>query len=371
MSDSQSQLPATTEAPIACTVSEGFADWLKSLGGSILISTYQAGRVALVGWNGEQITMHLCHYPRPMGMAIQGSRLALAIRLQVVEFQHSPEIAGNFPSIGSNGAPDRATPGNYDVAFLPRRTHFSGPLDIHDLVYGRDGLWIVATQFSCLAQLSDEWSFVPRWTPPFITAQVPEDRCHLNGIAVVDGQPRYVTALGETDSAVGWRKNKAAGGILIDVPGQSILMRGLAMPHSPRWHDGRLWFLNSAAGELCTLEPGTSRYSVVALLPGFLRGLCFAGRYAIVGLCKLRASRTFGTLPLEFRFPELKCAVAAIDMQTGKLEAMLEFTGGCDELYDVQFLPGCTRPLLLNDQQMSQLYPVTTPNQAYLIEMTR
>ena len=360
--------PPTSEADnIACSVTEGFAEWISGLGGSILISTYQAGRVALIGWNGQQVTMHLSHFPRPMGMALQGNRLAMAIERRVMFFEHSQVMAESFPTIGPDSLPVGDEPGGYDCCYLPRMSYESGPLDLHDLAFGDEGLWLVATQFSCIAQLSPHCSFVPQWFPPFITQSVPEDRCHLNGLALMNGKPRFVTALGETDTPRGWRANKASGGVLMDVAENRVVLRGLAMPHSPRWHEDRLWFLNSAAGELCVVEPGSNRYSVVALLSGFLRGLCFAGPYAMVGLCKLRSSRTFGSLPLELRFPELKCGVAAIHRQTGQLAAMLEFTQGCDELYDVQFLPGYSRPVLLNDQQMSRLYPVITPQQGYLI----
>jgi len=63
---------------------------------------------------------------------------------------------------------------------------------------------------------------------------VPEDRCHLNGLAVVDGQPKYVTALGTTDTPGGWRERKADGGVLLDVESGETLIDNLSMPHSPR-----------------------------------------------------------------------------------------------------------------------------------------
>lgn len=358
---------AADDGPITCAVSESFGDWLRGAAGSLVVTTYQGGKVALIGAAGGQVTMHLCDYPRPMGVAVAGDRLALAVRHQVIQFRDSPEVAAAFPAFGTDGNPAGDVPGGYDACFLPRTTHHVGPLDGHDLAYGSDGLWLVATNYGCLARLSDDYSFVPHWAPPFLTALVPEDRCHLNGLAVLYGQPKYVTALGATDTPRGWRDNKAAGGILMDVPDGRILLKGLAMPHSPRWHDGRLWFLNSAAGELCVTDPGSPRYAVAALLPGFLRGLCFVGDHAVVGLCQLRASRTFGALPLEYRFPALKCGVAVVHLRTGETAAMFEFTGGCTELYDVQFLPGVARPLLLNESQMAKIHPVTAPNHAALV----
>ena len=148
--------------------------------------------------------------------------------------------------------------GRHDACFVPRNSHYTADIAIHDLGFGSGGMWIVATSFSCLATLDAEHSFVPRWKPPFISALAPEDRCHLNGMAIVDGAPRYVTALGVSDERGGWRADKATGGVIIDVPSGEVVVEGLSMPHSPRWHDGRLWVLESGKGTLsvCELETG-------------------------------------------------------------------------------------------------------------------
>src|SRR5947207_9982868 len=144
------------------------------------------------------------------------------------------------------------------------------------------------TRFSCLCTLDPDYSFVPRWQPPFISALAAEDRCHLNGLAMVDGRPRYVTALGESDTARGWRANKPRGGCLIDVDSGAVLSRGLSMPHSPRWHDGRLWVLESGTGQLLLIDGATGRRQRIAEVPGFGRGLAMAGPYAFIGLSKIR-----------------------------------------------------------------------------------
>ena len=174
-------------------------------------------------------------------------------------------------------------PGRYDALYLPRATYHTGDLHTHDVAMLGDEMWLAATRFSCLAKLSYDFSFVPVWRPPFVSDLVPEDRCHLNGIAVRDGRPRYVTALGTTNAAGGWREQKATGGVLIDVDSGETILDGLAMPHSPRWHGGRLWLLNSGAGELLLVDPQTgrrrdrvpiARLSARAL---FLRSLCLGG----------------------------------------------------------------------------------------------
>src|SRR5204862_4296250 len=132
-----------------------------------------------------------------------------------------------------------------------------GDIRIHDTAWAGDELWAVNTRFSCLCTLDRRYSFVPRWRPAFVSALAPEDRCHLNGLCVAGDPPRpkYVTCLGATDTAGGWRANKRDGGLLIDVDTHAVVARGLSMPHSPRVHDGKLWVLESGVGGIGHLDP--------------------------------------------------------------------------------------------------------------------
>src|SRR4051812_30639152 len=170
---------------------------------------------------------------------------------------------------------------------------------------------------------------------------------------MVDGRPRYVTALGETDGPMGWRGNKASGGILMDVGTGEVIARGLSMPHSPRWYAGRLWVCESGAGTLGFVEPNTGRYEAVAALPGFTRGLDFAGRFAFVGLSQVRESAVFSGIPLTDRLTtdERTCGVCAIDLTTGRVAGLLRFDGGVQEVFAVTVLPGRRYPDLINDDE--------------------
>src|SRR5262249_19865549 len=208
---------------------------------------------------------------------------------------------------------------------LRRPSHVPGDIGVHEMAWAGDELWIVNTRFSCLCTLDPDYSFVPRWRPPFLTALAAEDRCHLNGLAIVEGWPKYVTALGETDTADGWRPGKPHGGCVMDVPSGQVVVRGLSMPHTPRWHDNRLWVLESGTGRLLCMELGGGRRQTVTDLPGFARGLAFAGPYAFVGLSKIRATSAMDGVPLAQRRNELKCGVAMVDLRRGQLVAVLEF----------------------------------------------
>jgi uncharacterized protein (TIGR03032 family) len=346
------QLPET----IACTADDGFCQWLSQMDGSLLLSTYQAGKVILIGWNGRQVTILPRDFPKPMGIAVEGDRLALATEREVLLFANASVLAESY-------LPDR--PERYDALYLPRLAYFTGDLQIHDLVYADEGLWFVNTRFSCLAQLSPEVTFVPRWQPAFISQLVPEDRCHLNGLAIVNGKPKYVTALGRSDTPRGWKPDKATGGVVIDVETGEVWRSGLSMPHSPRWHQGKLWLLNSGTGEFWQVDPETGKHQVVCVLPGFGRGLCLVGNDALIGLSQIRETHIFGDLPIQTRFDRLLCGLVVIDLQTGEPIGHLEFTSGCRELYDIAYLPGRRRPTLLNANPTSEQQAITTPDFAY------
>jgi uncharacterized protein (TIGR03032 family) len=220
---------------------------------------------------------------------------------------------------------------------------------------------VVNTRFSCLCTLHPDYSFVPRWRPPFVTAFTAEDRCHLNGLAIADGRPKYVTALGETDTATGWRADKPWGGCVMEVGSGEVISRGLSMPHSPRWHGGRLWLLESGTGQLVLVEPATGRRQRVAELPGFARGLALSGPYAFVGLSKIRKTSAMDGVPLAERREQLKCGVAAVDLCSGQVMALLEFQTAVEEIFDVQLLPGLRLPEVIGFQQETIQHTFVVP----------
>jgi len=352
--------PPSPQAPrgevIRCDVSGAFPEWLSRAGGSLAVTTYQAGKVVLAGWDGRQVTVLARDFDKPMGLAVDGRRLLLATRQQLLLFADAPTLAYEF---------QEGRPGRYDALYLPRVAYFTGDLSLHDVGFGEDRLWAVCTRFSCLASPSRDYSFVPNWRPPFVSATVPEDRCHLNGLAMDGGRPAFVTALGETDEVGGWRANKAGGGVVIDVATGAVVLRGLSMPHSPRLHDGSLWVLNSGVGELWRVDLTSFRHEVVCALPGYLRGLCLVGPYALVGMCMIRETHIFGGLPVQERHPTLRCGVAVVDVRNGALVGSLDFTAGCTELFDVAFLPGVHRPMILNADREEARQAFTAPEFSY------
>lgn len=330
---------APTTAPGALTAhDEAMADLLQSLGSSLLLTTYQSDRAIVLRHDGGRLGVHLRAFDRPMGIALHPRGFALGVGSEVLDYR-------NFPDLASRVEPQ----GRHDALFLPRNSHVTGDIAVHDLAFGAEGLWLVATQFSCLATLDNDHSFVPRWRPPFVSALAPEDRCHLNGLALVHDAPRYVTALGVSDVAGGWRAGKADGGVVLEVPTGRPVLEGLSMPHSPRWHDGRLWVLESGRGRLLCHDPRTGDTTTVAELPGFARGLSFHGHLAFVGTSQARETATFGGLPIA-SLPQLECGVWAVDTRTGEVVASVRFEDRIREIFDVAVLPGVQFPEIAEER---------------------
>jgi uncharacterized protein (TIGR03032 family) len=322
-----------------------FADVLERFGISLLVTTYQAGKLVLLRADGGVVNTHFRSFVKPMGLAVQGNRLAIGTALEVWEYHNIPAVAARLEPAGK-----------HDACFLPRSGRATGEVLIHEMAWVRSRnpedepeLWFVNTRFSCLCTLDPLYNFVPRWRPPFVTALAPEDRCHLNGLGLVDGRVRYATALGETDAAGGWRANKKDGGILLEVPGGDILLRGLSMPHSPRWYQGKLWLLESGTGTLGAVDLPAGRYEPLAELPGFTRGLDFCGHLAFVGLSQVRESAVFSGIPLTERWTERVCGVWVVDLTAGRTVAFLRFDDAVQEIFAVQVLPHARFPDLIND----------------------
>jgi uncharacterized protein (TIGR03032 family) len=311
---------------------------LERLDLSVLLSTYQAGRVVSLGCHGGQLRVGFSRFDQAMGLCRTPTGLAVGSRDAIWNLPASREIA-----------PRIAPEGEHDIAFLTRSSHHSGPLMGHDLAWCGNRLWLVNTLFNGLVTIEGSWSFVPQWQPPFISGWELGDRCHLNGLAIAeDGSaPAYVTALGETDMENGWRDGKASGGCLIHVPSGETVLQGLSMPHSPRLYNGALYLLDSGHGSLIRVDPLTGERRSVAVLPGFTRGLdCFAA-HAFVGLSQIRETAVFGGLPLQEKQQELRCGLAVVDLSNGAVVGFLWFDKGLEEVFSVVVLPGWHNPAVI------------------------
>lgn len=324
---------------------------------SLAVSTYQAGKLIILRNQDNKINTHFRNFQRPMGIAVKPNRLTIGCKRSIEYYHNVPAMIAKLEN-----------PDAYDACYIPRLSHNTGAIDIHEMSYGSDNLlWVVNTRFSTLCTIDFDNSFVPRWHPHFISALAPEDRCHLNGLAMINGQPGIVTALGQTDTANGWRTNKKNGGVLINVPQNKILATGLSMPHSPRWYNNRLYMLESGHGTLVSFDPKTLEKTVVARFPGFTRGLDFAGPLAFVGLSKVRETATFSDFPLLEELKERVCGVYVCNIQTGEIVGLVRFEGDVEEIFAVQVLQNQAFPEMLEptDELIDSTYelPPSSMNQ--------
>jgi uncharacterized protein (TIGR03032 family) len=325
------------------THSKSLLELLQNAGISLLITTYKSGHAIIVRPDYTAINTTFKGFKRPMGIAVAGSRLAIGTADSIESFVNQPGLSKVVEPKG-----------DYDRVYAPRATVNTGDVSIHEMAYGfKDGvdnLWFVNTKFSCLCRQDLNYSFVPVWRPKWITAYAAEDRCHLNGLAMVDGAPKYVTALSQTDTVNGWREHKGTSGVIIDVTNDRIVASGLSMPHSPRWHQGKLWVLESGKGTLATVDPETGEVTTVATLPGFTRGLTFFRSYAFIGLSQVRES-VFKSLPVTEQTKERNCGVWVVDIRSGNTVAFLKFSGVVQELFDVAIIPNSTWPIIIDSDE--------------------
>lgn len=321
--------------------SPGLGAWLRETGGSLAFTTYQSARLFLISADEGGQTHGLERIMgAAMGLAVDDKGFWIANQQQ----------AWRFANIG------RQTVGEttFDAVYMPRKGYFLGPCDVHDILADvrfrgeLHELLFVNTHFSCIAAIDDRYNFRPVWKPDFISAISLGDRCHLNGMCARDGELAYATLCGRSDTPIGWKPMKSSGGCVIDIASDKIVCEGLSMPHSPRWHEGKLWLLDSGTGNFGYVDFATGKFVAVGLCPGFARGLSFVGGYAVIGLSRLRENTFASGLAvlgrLESQHIRQNCGLLVIDPTTGKLMHWLTIEGTVSELYDVAFLPGVMQP---------------------------
>jgi uncharacterized protein (TIGR03032 family) len=328
-----------TKLKVEKSCSRGLATWLSTNRVSLAISSYQTGRVYLVGSDREgRVSFFERIFERAMGIVGNAQRIYLGGLYQLWRFENVLRQ-------------NEVIHGKFDKCYVPRNAQTIGDLDIHELGIRNDGRVVfVNTKYSCLAELSQTHSFKPIWKPPFISKLAPEDRCHLNGLAMVDGKPKYVTAVCKSDAVDGWRDRRMSGGVVIDVETDEIVCEGLSMPHSPRWANGKLWVLNAGTGHLGYVDFENKAFVPTAWFPGFLRGLSIVGNVAAVGLSKPRNQRFEGLQldeELKQRDAEPWCGVQIVSLANGDVLNWIRFEGDISEIFDISFLPGVVNPMMI------------------------
>ena len=327
--------------PLSIDATRHFSAWLHEQQVSLAFTTYQSGKLFFIGLGPDgRLSIFERTFNRCMGLYADPAAGSLYMSSLYQLWRFTPAFG---PGESHEG---------YDRLYVPRIGYTTGDLDIHDIAEDAQGRPIfVNTLFSCLATVSETGSFKPVWRPPWITRLAAEDRCHLNGLAMEAGRPRYVTSVSEADVSDGWREHRTGGGVVADVSSDEVVLRGLSMPHSPRLYRDRLWLLDSGTGYFGYADPDAGRFEKVAFCPGFMRGLAFAGNFAVIATSVARHNKSFQGLPLDDNLASRKatprCGLQIVDLTSGDVVHGLRLSGIVEELYDVVVLPEVRRPMAL------------------------
>ena len=359
VAQTQDAPPQEAAKEIKVTTRGDFIGLLERLNLSLALSA-KPDQIVFLGAVDDALTLHATPIIQAMGMAATAERLAVATARSIVVFANAARLAAHHP----------LKPDYYDAFFVPRVLHFTGECQMHDMIFSHGGIIGANTNFSCICRIDGTFSFTPLWRPSFITQLRPQDRCHLNGFAGQNGKLRYVTALAATDTAGGWRDLPDSSGILIDAENDTFLRSDLCMPHSPRLIGDELYVLNGGMGELLRIDRQTGKSDVLAALPGFTHGMCELESILFVGLSQNRWSRKKNPPPIAQRLEALVAGVAAVDIKTGALLGMAEFTSGVSEVYDVQPLPGIRRAGMYGLLADDGFVGVETPQSVFWLKRT-
>ena len=320
--------PIAAARPIELRPRGDFVEWLGTSGGTLAVTTYNSGKLALLSAPAGELVASFWKFPRPMGLARSGTRLALASRDHFWDFHIVPHSEPAAPASGQ---------------IVPTTVHATGRLDAHDVAFDRRGPLFANTRFNCVARSSDRVHFRRVWRPAFMQetpATLAVDCCHLNGIGVRGGQLEMATAFCEQAAPAAWRGgDRFHSGVLVDVLHDRVAARGLCLPHSPRWDAGRWWLCDSGRGTLAIFDPLREACDPAIELPGFTRGLTFVGSRAVVGLSRIRQRHILDAPPVRDRWPRLRSGLSLVDHARGVETGALEFVRGGREVFDVAFLP--------------------------------
>lgn len=345
-------------APFSCQYTSHVPELLQRLNCTIGLSTYQAGKLIFLSAKDENSLIQLPRtFKRPMGIAedIEKDKIAIASKDEIIVFANSIDLAKHYPN----------APNKYDALYMPRVSYYTGPLDIHDLSFGKNGdLFAVNTLFSTIIKVDDNYNFTPYWRPKFIDKLVSEDRCHLNGMAMKEGLPKYATSFNQGNTHQSWRENITKTGVVIDVDTDEVIVEGLAMPHSPRIFNDQLYVLLSATGELVKVDVNSGKYEVVIKVDGFVRGMSLHKDYLFIGLSKLRKnSSTFGKL--KFAESANHSGVLILHLPTGSVVGKISYQSSLDEIYDVHIFADKVRPNIMNTLNENYKLGLMTPESTY------
>ena len=319
--------------------SRGFGDWLLRHRVGLVASTYQTGHLLFIGvrQDGRPVPSATC-VSRAMGLVATPQRIYVGTMNEIWRLENMLK-------------PDELDNDMFDRLYVPRNRQITGDIDIHELGVEPDGRIVFCnTSYSCLATPDTVEPFKPIWKPKFISRLAPEDRCHLNGLAMEGGKPRYVTCCSTGDALESWRGGRRDGGVVVDIESDATIAEGLSMPHSPRVHAGILYLVESGRGALVRIDRATGSSEDVAFLPGFARGLSIVGDYGIITISLPRGG-SFNGLPIAEAMRKRGATpwrgILIVNLRSGDIVEWLRLEGDIKEFFDIAAIIGIRCPRAL------------------------
>jgi uncharacterized protein (TIGR03032 family) len=281
-----------------------------------------------------------------MGMAITSNSLYVASIGNI--FRYVKEVG----EVGKRGDTEVV----FDASYYPRQVLLCGDHDLHDLkVNSKGDVFYVSSLFNCVCRPSFNKSFEVFWVPPWITSNAlgelaQEDRCHLNGLCLVDDVPKYVTAASQGDIISIWKEKKSQKkGVVYDIVENKVVCEGLSHPHSPKYHNGKLWILESGTGQVGWIDMENSKFMPMKFIPGFLRGMYLVDNFLFVCSSLDRHDTAFDHIALGDILAETgidaKCGVWILNLDTFDLIGNIQFNN-VKELYDIVVMQNTVNPVL-------------------------
>ncbi len=327
-----------------------FLEFLRIFNISIAVTSYDCQRLIVFRQKNDSIDTLLVPVARPRGLAIDGNKLTVAAYTEVINYYRHDQLQTSELNQLGDGV---------DSVFLPRNTHITGEINVHDLAWGEGGLWMVNSRFSCICTLQPDLSFKPQWWPKFLKGPTGDGAAHLNCMAMRDGKPAYATCFGAFAEGRSWREESdLSTGLLIDIQTDQIVLEGLCMPHSPKLYKDKVYLCNSGHGTVMCYDPQTKTAETVLQVQGFTRALTFYQDYMIVCCSKFRHSERAAPLPVALKYKESHAGIYIVDMSNLSIVAFCRFDGDVSQLYDVAIIEQSVQPEImgLQDPRVTELF---------------
>ena len=303
---------------------------------TLLVTREYEHLILALGTRGGRPHASALEVPHPSGLAVDPRTGTVHVACT-----RNPNVLLDLrPADGLLPRADLATRPDVRGALVPVRARFfPGSFYLHDLAFVGGVLHANAVGRNAVVRLGRRGDARLAWWPRAVErgGRPREERNYLQLNSIAAGRDlssSYFTASTDRPGArrPGHRNFSVDGrGVLLSGLTRESVAGGLTRPHSARLHRGAVWVDNSGYGELRRWAGGA--WDVVARLPGWTRGLCFAGGVAFVGTSRVLSR--FASYAPGLSERACVCGVHAVSVDTGAILASLTWPAG-DQIFAIE-----------------------------------